>query len=159
MVAVDFPDTPTTGQVFDKWTWNGTAWVLTRVGGKWRRVAVQGIVNSTTVAVAWDTEDADSHGFATPPASNITIPAGCDGVYSISGGIGWATTPSANSFVRVQTTLGGVSDTPCSQTGQQGSFCRVEPMVAGNILNISVFQASGAAVNINGFLHVTRVTA
>ena len=29
MVAIDFPDTPTVGQVFDKWTWNGTIWVLT----------------------------------------------------------------------------------------------------------------------------------
>lgn len=29
MVALDFPDAPTVGQVFDKWTWNGSGWVLT----------------------------------------------------------------------------------------------------------------------------------
>lgn len=29
MVAIDFPDAPTNGQVFDKWTWDGTKWVLT----------------------------------------------------------------------------------------------------------------------------------
>jgi len=31
MAALDFPDAPTVGQVFDKWTWNGTAWLLTPV--------------------------------------------------------------------------------------------------------------------------------
>jgi hypothetical protein len=29
MAALDFPDAPTVGQVFDKWTWNGTMWELT----------------------------------------------------------------------------------------------------------------------------------
>lgn len=29
MAALDFPDAPTAGQVYDKWTWNGTQWVLT----------------------------------------------------------------------------------------------------------------------------------
>lgn len=38
MVALDFPDAPTNGQVFDKWTWNGSAWVLTAGG------VVQGMV-------------------------------------------------------------------------------------------------------------------
>jgi hypothetical protein len=33
MAALDFPDSPTVGQVFDKWTWNGTMWVLTPGGG------------------------------------------------------------------------------------------------------------------------------
>jgi hypothetical protein len=28
MTAIDFPDAPTVGQVFDKWAWNGTVWVL-----------------------------------------------------------------------------------------------------------------------------------
>jgi hypothetical protein len=28
-VAYNFPDTPTVGQVFQAWTWNGEAWVLT----------------------------------------------------------------------------------------------------------------------------------
>ena len=32
MAALDFPDTPTVGQVFDKWTWNGSAWVLVSGG-------------------------------------------------------------------------------------------------------------------------------
>ena len=26
---IDFPNAPTTGQIFDKWTWNGTFWKLT----------------------------------------------------------------------------------------------------------------------------------
>lgn len=33
MAALDFPDAPTNGQVFDKWTWNGTQWVLTAGNG------------------------------------------------------------------------------------------------------------------------------
>lgn len=33
MAALDFPDNPTNGQVYDKWTWNGTMWVLTASGG------------------------------------------------------------------------------------------------------------------------------
>lgn len=28
-MAYNFPDSPTVGQVFEKWTWNGEAWVLT----------------------------------------------------------------------------------------------------------------------------------
>lgn len=34
MVAIDFPDTPTVGQKFDKWTWNGTVWALTPTSGQ-----------------------------------------------------------------------------------------------------------------------------
>jgi hypothetical protein len=33
MAALDFPDSPTVGQVYDKWTWNGTLWTLTSGGG------------------------------------------------------------------------------------------------------------------------------
>ena len=33
MAALDFPDNPTVGQVFEKWTWNGNAWVLTGGSG------------------------------------------------------------------------------------------------------------------------------
>jgi len=33
MTALNFPDAPTNGQVFDKWTWNGSVWVLTGGGG------------------------------------------------------------------------------------------------------------------------------
>lgn len=29
MAVLNFPDAPTIGQVFSKWTWNGTVWVLT----------------------------------------------------------------------------------------------------------------------------------
>lgn len=32
MAALDFPDTPTNGQVYDKWTWNGSVWTLTGTG-------------------------------------------------------------------------------------------------------------------------------
>lgn len=32
MAALDFPDAPTNGQIYDKWTWNGTQWVLTAGG-------------------------------------------------------------------------------------------------------------------------------
>lgn len=33
MTALDFPANPTVGQVFGRWTWDGTAWVLTGGGG------------------------------------------------------------------------------------------------------------------------------
>lgn len=33
MAAYDFPDAPTNGQVYDKWTWNGTMWKLTAGAG------------------------------------------------------------------------------------------------------------------------------
>jgi len=36
MAALDFPDAPTVGQVFDRWTWNGTTWTLT--GGSAGRI-------------------------------------------------------------------------------------------------------------------------
>lgn len=33
MAALNFPDAPTNGQVFDKWTWDGTVWRLTTSSG------------------------------------------------------------------------------------------------------------------------------
>jgi hypothetical protein len=33
MAALDFPDAPTLGEKYDKWTWDGTMWVLTAGGG------------------------------------------------------------------------------------------------------------------------------
>lgn len=33
MATLDFPDAPTLGQIYSKWTWNGTMWVVTPVTG------------------------------------------------------------------------------------------------------------------------------
>jgi len=45
MTALDFPNSPTPGQVYDKWTWNGTAWVLTSAGA---------VPASIPTGVIWD---------------------------------------------------------------------------------------------------------
>lgn len=47
MVALDFPDAPSNGQVFDKWTWDGTQWVLTAgVATPWTDLTSPGLLIS-----------------------------------------------------------------------------------------------------------------
>jgi hypothetical protein len=55
---------------------------LAPVGGIWRRVANQSVPSATTTAIIWDTEDADTNGFAAPGNATVTIQV--DGVYSIT---------------------------------------------------------------------------
>jgi len=52
MVALDFPDTPTVGQIYDKWTWNGTQWVLTSTSPSGGVNDPWGIIGKATYSAA-----------------------------------------------------------------------------------------------------------
>lgn len=54
MAALDFPDNPTNGQVYDKWTWDGTMWVLTAGGaGSGFTFMQDAVPTATAVKQTW----------------------------------------------------------------------------------------------------------
>lgn len=130
----------------------------TPCGGKWRRVTAMSVGSGGTITFTWDTEDADSDNFHTPGPGNgfILIPAGKGGVYSISGSLGFAAGPGTNSFARL-VLPGQTFDFPATPVGQQAGFNATARLVPGDQIITQVFQATGAAMGIGGFIHVNRV--
>jgi hypothetical protein len=55
-----------------------------RVGCTLRRAAAQSITSGTPNPILWDTEDEDTSGFIAVTSGTVTIPAGYDGVYTIT---------------------------------------------------------------------------
>lgn len=127
---------------------------LNRMGGTWRRAANQSIPSAAWTAIAWDTELADSHGFLTPTGTTVTIPAGGDGLYALTA----SAYTGLNATARLLIT--GVSD---NFTGVPdpvtGCCCPAVtlPLVAGNTIQVQIYQSSGSAINTNGRLELWRV--
>lgn len=106
MAALDFPDAPTNGQVYDKWTWNGTQWVLTTSGDRVPRgrivwvtsapAANQGSIGTTAtdIAQATATFNAQSNRYFVVSAG-FTISAANACIYTLS------ITDGANTVLRV----------------------------------------------------------
>jgi hypothetical protein len=65
MAEIDFPDSPTVGQVFGKWTWNGVGWELTTIpGGYGTVVFASTIVHPNVVHSSSGIHDAATFGSA-----------------------------------------------------------------------------------------------
>lgn len=149
--------------------YSGTAWV--RVAG-WssagstgtvlRRAAVQSIATATDTKVSFDTEDVDSDGFIAVTATDITIPSGLDGIYAITGAVAWASSPGANSNVRIEIT--GTTGDYRSSVGtstvafQNQGISATTRLAATNTIALRCYQATGAGINITARLEVWRLT-
>jgi len=78
MAAYDFPDSPTSGQVYDKWTWNGYVWALTPPdGGSGFTFVRDTVPTAAKEGDTWfDTSDAASGGTSWLAVSEIPGSAG-----------------------------------------------------------------------------------
>lgn len=56
---------------------------IARMGGMWRRASNQAVGANAWANIIWDAEDSDTNGFLPVPNTTVTIPSGCDGLYSI----------------------------------------------------------------------------
>lgn len=135
-----------------------------RVGGKWRRVAVQAVATGTPTLISWDTEDEDSDEFVTADAvtaTAITVPTGCDGLFFLSGQVGFAApVGGARSFVDLvassytnpyRESISGAGETNGAASGWFD-------LTAGDTFGMSVFQGTGGPINVNsGLLHAYRL--
>lgn len=52
MATLDFPDAPTLGQIYSKWTWNGTMWVVTPVTGPAGPPAGRNLLHNGTFSIS-----------------------------------------------------------------------------------------------------------
>lgn len=148
--------------------YSGTAWVRVggwssagRTGAVLRRAATQSIGITSDTAISWDTEDTDTDGFITVTSSTITIPSGLDGIYSISAAVAWASSPGANSNVRIALT--GVSGDyrTCVGTStvayQNQVVSATVALAATNTVAINCYQSTGGAINVTARLELWRL--
>lgn len=128
----------------------------TRKGGSWTRVANQSIPNSVATAITWDTEGVDTDGFLALPNTNFVVPAGLGGMYAISAMSLGAVAALGQNFLRIA--AGGLSyDFSGNTVGQRQAASVVVPLVATDIVTVSVFHVNGAAVNFTGAMHAYRI--
>lgn len=140
--------------------WNRTAWTAStgRTGVSLRSTG-QSIPDAVETAIAWDTSDFDSDGFATVPDSNITVPAGLGGLYSITAVGSVPVDPSVRSYCYLSAPGGAYL------MGNQASVDRfvysttVVPCVAGQNIVFFVYQDHTGAQNFTGQFHMYRIGA
>lgn len=148
--------------------YSGTAWVRVahwssagRTGAVLRRAAVQSIANTTDTAISWDTEDTDTDGFIAVTGSTLTIPTGLDGIYAISAAVAWASSPGANSNVRIALTGTTGDYRTCVGTStvayQNQAVSATVGLSATNTIAINCYQSTGAAINVTARLEVWRL--
>lgn len=126
------------------------------------RATATSIANNSWVSVPFDTEAWDTHNMHDNSTNNsrITIPAGQDGTYIISGQIQFALNASGGRGVRFKFN-GNSNSTDPKDDGNgifdvsQGSYewrrniTGIRTMVAGDYVELEVYQGSGGALNAN----------
>ncbi len=135
--------------------------LLTRMGCRLRRVAVQSVTSGALTAISWDTEDEDTHGFITVTGSSIVIPANCDGLYDITFA-GFPAGTSGRNFIELAIVAAATGvpahmKTQVDLTEDNGiaTVCNV-PLVGGDTVAGQYFQASGSSVNITAWITCYR---
>jgi len=148
--------------------YTGGAWVRIahwsaagRTGTVLRRAATQSIATATDTKVSFDTEDTDTDGFIAVTATDITIPSGLDGIYAITGSVVWASSPGANSNVRIELTGTTGDYRTCVGTStvayQNQGVSATVGLSATNTIALRCYQATGAGINITARLEVWRL--
>lgn len=140
--------------------WNRTAWTAAagRTGVSLRRVANQSIPDAIETVISWDTEDFDSDGFITVPATTITVPAGVGGLYAVTAR-GIVGNPSVGSYSYLQAG-GSTYLTSADPVGGADGFLMVSvtvPLLATNTVTYTVYQDHTGAANFTGSLHMYRI--
>jgi hypothetical protein len=121
------------------------------------RTAVQSLANNTHTALAFTAADAwDTDSFHSTSTNNtrITVPTGLGGIYHITGAAAFG--PGASAIRNVRIMLNGVTQIAVIQQTQGDDFgvtlSVMYKLAAGNYVELTGYQNSGAAVNITGTL-------
>lgn len=127
-----------------------------RCGVKARRNANQTLAATALTVISFDLEDEDTNGFFAPPSTNLTVPAGKAGVYSITARTFAAAAKSPPSYIMISV---GATDFQFASVGSgliSGSITL--PLVVGNVVTVSVYN-SGAADGSTSAVWMYRVSA
>lgn len=159
----------------DSTTATGLKWATPTSGGSTAKgCALYGngdisVSSSTSVTINWPNEFFDTDGYHSTSSntSRITIPTGLGGVYMVTGKVSWNTTNTGGDRRSVSINKNGagwqnVAYAPTSYTG--GVFASIMQLVAGDYLELIVWQDSGSTLPANnhqdnGFFSVAYLGA
>ena len=142
------------------WLWDGAVWLL--VGGAFPRVhltrsAPQVTTNGAQVPLLWNTESYDTDGFHDNATNTgrITIPAGFGGRYRFDASQGFVANATGTRaiWLELNSTGSGTryaqaeSPVNSSVNGAALTFTREMVLVAGDFVNVIVYQSAGANVD------------
>lgn len=116
--------------------------------------ANQAIANNTLTALALNSERVDPWAMHSTAVNNsrVTVPASGDGVYNISGHVGWAAGTAGRRLIGIY--LNGTAiaqqEVPSASAAFSMSVARNGfPLVAGDYVEIQVLQVSGGSLNVD----------
>lgn len=118
------------------------------------KVTNQAIPNNTVRVVAWDAESFDIGDFHDNETNNsrLTIPEA--GIYQVNALVAWSTNGSGERLMTVIRRRGGTTTTQLTDVRLPGSSLTPQSvsgllsLQAGDILEVTVFQTSGAELNL-----------
>jgi hypothetical protein len=121
------------------------------------RTAVQSLAHNTHTALAFnaaDQWDTDSFHSTTVNNTRITVPTGLGGIYHIAGAAIFG--PGVTEIRNVRIQLNGATQIAVIQQYQGGDFgvtlSVLYKLAAGDYVELTCYQNSGAAINITGNL-------
>lgn len=124
------------------------------VGAKAYRSSNVSLANNTFSNVSFNAQEYDTDAFFAPTSTNITIPAGLAGYYSIQGSIEYAANGTGTRFARIN--LNGTGLTFMFLTFGVSIFTQtvnvsaVVNLAVGDVITLEAYQNSGGALNILG---------
>jgi len=129
--------------------WSTPASGATYVGANVFNSVSQNITTNVDTIVTFDSERNDTNGFHSTSTNTgrITIPTGYGGKYLITAQLKWNNGALANLYMGIRKNGTVFFTQPAFSLQQQYSF--QEDLVAGDYLDISVFQNTGGTVTIN----------
>jgi hypothetical protein len=136
--------------------YSGSAWVTKSAGGAASYIGAnvynsvsQNITTNTDTVVTFDSERNDTNAFHSTSTNTgrITIPTGYGGKYQIRAQFKWNSGTLTNLFMGVRKNGTVILTQPAFSLQQ--SYIFQEDLVAGDYLDISVFQNSGGTLTIN----------
>jgi len=123
------------------------------IGVQCNNSAQQTIANVTFTALTWNGEEYDTSSFHSTSSNNsrITIPTGLGGYYRISGNVRFVSNGTGRRLVQLRKNGGMIKETEVTPGASAElslwTNC-VLPFVAGDYLEIYVYQSSGGNLNI-----------
>lgn len=120
-------------------------------GARVHRLGVLTLVNATPTVITWDTEDEDVGAFHAGGSTDLVVPAGYGGYYSMVGACAFAADVTGNRQVTI--IRNGATIAQANQQGHESDLYMQCPsgiwqLAVGDIIKMQVFQNSGGALAI-----------
>lgn len=128
---------------------------------RWNRAGSLNVNAATEVAIDWTAEDEDDLSLAVPSFTAVTMPAGSDGWWGIDVQFTISGTLSAAGYCQVKKTPNILYRHPADAAGgvTTRGYTWALYLVAGDIIEIDVFNGSGSSVSLGGpaYLRMARL--